>query len=51
MVENEEWEAQDVIEEVDEYYDPLLDDLDMTTLYLWKKTLIASQGHKTGSEA
>ena len=34
MVQNEEWEVQDVIEEVDEYYDPLLDDLDMTTLYL-----------------
>ena len=46
--ENEEWDVLDVIEEVEEYYDSLLD---MITLYLWKKTWIASQGHKTGCEA
>ena len=38
MVQKEELEVQDVIEEVDEDYDPLLDDLDMMTLHLWKKT-------------
>ena len=51
MAENEAWEVQDVIERVNELYDPLLNHLVMTTLYLWKKTWIASQGHKTGCEA
>ena len=34
MAENEDWEAQDVIEEDDEHFDPLLqiDDLEMATL-------------------
>ena len=32
MAENEEWELQHMTEETDEYYNPLLDDLDMTTL-------------------
>ena len=53
MAENEEWEAQDVIED-DEHFDPLLDDVAIYTAvrrHLWKKTWIASQGHKTGFEA
>ena len=32
MAENEEGEVQDMIKEVDKYYDPLLNDLDMVTL-------------------
>ena len=32
MAENEEWEAQDVIEEDDEHFNPLLDNVDMVTL-------------------
>ena len=32
MAENEEWEAQDEIEEDDEHFHPLLDDVDMATL-------------------
>ena len=32
MAENEEMEVQDVLEVVDEYYNLLLDDLDMVTL-------------------
>ena len=32
MAENEEREVQDVLEENDEYYDQLLDDIDMATL-------------------
>ena len=51
MAENKEWEVQDVIEEVDEHYDPLLNDLVMMKLYLSKKTWIATEGHKTGCEA
>ena len=32
MAENEVWEAQDVIEEDDEHFDPSLDNVDMATL-------------------
>ena len=32
LTENEEWEVQDVIEEDDEHFDPLLDDVDIATL-------------------
>ena len=32
VAENEDWEAQDVIEEDGEHFDPLLDDVDMATL-------------------
>ena len=34
MAKNEEWEVQDVTEEVDELHHRLFDDLDITTLLL-----------------
>ena len=32
MAKDEEWEVQDVTDEVDEHYNPLLNDPDMTTI-------------------
>ena len=46
MAENEEWEAQDVIEKDDQHFDPLLDDVDMATLT--KEDMDSDSGSQNG---